>query len=68
MNNSLTYRAHGEKGKTMYLVQSFDGSSNFYSDSLKEAEDVYFDKCNSSQFVQLLYGEPGHYETVRQSW
>lgn len=51
----------------MYVVQSFQGS-NFYTDSLKEAEDVYFEKCQSCKFVELLSGEPGHYKTIRQSW
>lgn len=50
----------------MYVVQSFDGGNNFYTDSLKDAEEVYLEKCQNSGFVQLLIGEPGHYKTVQQ--
>lgn len=51
----------------MYVVQSF-GGSNFYTDSLKEAEDAYFEACQSGDFVQLLEGMPGNFTTVRQNW
>lgn len=44
----------------MYVVQSFEGN-NFYTSSLNEA-------CQHSNFVQLLMGKPGHFETVKQSW
>lgn len=52
----------------MYVVQSFGSGSNFYTDSFSEAEEVYFARCNVSEFVELLKGEPGHYETIKQSW
>lgn len=51
----------------MYVVQPFWGSI-FYADSLKEAEDVYFEVCQSCEFVELLAGEPGHFKTIRQSF
>ncbi len=51
----------------MYAVQSF-GGNNFYTDSLEEAEKVYFEACQNSEFVELLSGEPGHFDIVRQSW
>jgi hypothetical protein len=51
----------------MYVVQSF-GGNNFYTDSLEEAEEVYFEACQHSSFVQILAGAPGHFETMRQSW
>lgn len=40
----------------------------FYTNNLSEAEEVYFLRCNASEFVELLMGEPGNYETIRQSW
>lgn len=51
----------------MFVVQSLDGN-NFYTDNLKEAEEVYFEACQQSEFVELLEGEPGHFKTIRQSW
>lgn len=51
----------------LYAVQSFEGN-NFYTDCLKEAEEAYFEACQYSKFVQLLAGESGHFETLRQSW
>lgn len=51
----------------MYVVQVFQGN-NFYTDSLEEAKNIYFEACQSCEFVELLEGEPGHYKTIMQSW
>lgn len=51
----------------MYAVQTRGGNS-FYTDNLQEAEEVYFKACQQSEYVELLAGEPGHFETLRQSW
>jgi len=50
-----------------YIVVPFHGNK-FCTDNLKEAEEIYIEMCQSCEFVELLFGEPGHYETLRQSW
>lgn len=50
----------------MFAVQATSGN-NFYTDNLKEAEEVYFKMCQQNKFVELLEGEPGHFQVIRQS-
>lgn len=52
----------------MYVVVSSPKGSTFYTDNITEAEEVYFLKCEQYSFVEILQGEPEHYETIRQNW
>lgn len=52
---------------TYYIVQAF-GSSSFYTNKLEEAEEIYFESCQSTEFVQLLEVSQRHVKTLRQSW
>lgn len=38
---------------------------NAYFDSRKEAEEAYNISCKEGWNVEMLYGTPGHYETVK---
>lgn len=50
-----------------YAVTSWPGC-NYYTDSITDAEKVYFEKIGQFPFAEILFGTPGHYESVRQSW
>lgn len=56
----------------MYIV--LRGCNDFCTDSLKEAEDVFFETCNATEFVELVEvfeGQSGHlkgYISLRRSW
>lgn len=50
-----------------YVVTSMHGR-NYYTDHFADALEVYSKKTQEEKYVEILFGEPGHFGTVRQSW
>lgn len=54
-----------------YLVEAHDQNGRCqkaYSSTLEEAEEAAAEYGNSYEFVEILKGYPGEWETVSQSW
>ena len=41
---------------------------NYYTDSRKDAEEIYNQLCKDGWRVEILFGTPGHYETVKKNY
>ena len=57
--------------KTSYIVQVRDQNGrcqNAYCDTLEEAEEIATEYGNSYEFVEILKGYAGEWESVAQSW
>lgn len=53
----------------MYVVLSYPRGSNFYTDDLTEAEEVYQQKKETYNLAAIYQGEPGHFDiTIKESW
>lgn len=57
--------------ETEYLVEARSqntGIQRAHCDTLEEAEEIAAEYGNSYQWVQILKGYPGEWETVSQNW
>lgn len=60
-----------EVPETEYLVEARDQSGRSqkaYCDTLEEAEDAAAELGSAFEYVEILKGCPGEWETVSQSW
>lgn len=56
---------------TQYLVEAMSegrGVQRAYCDTLEEAGEIATEYGNSYEFVEILKGYPGEWESVAQSW
>ena len=57
--------------ETQYLVEARDQNGRCqkaYCDTLEEAGEIAIEYGNGYEFVEILKGYPGEWETVSQSW
>lgn len=57
--------------ETEYLVEARDQNGRYqkaYCDTLEEAEDAAAELGSAFEYVEILKGYPGEWETVSKSW
>ena len=59
-----------EVPETRYLVQARDGASvrKAYCDTKEEADYIYEKYAQEFEFVEMLEGYPGEWESIAQTW
>lgn len=56
--------------ETQYLVQARDGANvrKAYCDTKEEADYIYEKYAQEFEFVEMLEGYPGEWESIAQTW
>ena len=59
-----------EVPETRYMVQARDGASvrKAYCDTKEEADYIYEKYTQEFEFVEMLEGYPGEWESIAQTW
>lgn len=59
-----------EVPETRYMVQARDGASvrKAYCDTREEADYIYEKYTQEFEFVEMLEGYPGEWESIAQTW
>ena len=59
-----------EVPETRYMVQARDGASvrKAYCDTKEEADYIYEKYTQEFEFVEILEGYPGEWESIAQTW
>ena len=67
--NGLTITITGVP-ETRYLVQAREGACvrKAYCDTLEEADYIYEKYAQEFEFVEMLEGYPGEWESIAQTW